>query len=285
MFNPNSIFISPSSLSDFDKCPQLYYYRNVYRSPKTGLKIQIVNPPLALGQTIHDVLDRFLQSGNKSSEELEKIYDWYWSQITGEKGGFFDKDKEKEFKERGGKMLSRFFNNNKLESSKRVKLPEFPKSDLGNDIILTGKIDYIEDQGDFYHIIDFKTGKLEEREDSKQLPIYALLVKGIFKNKKVRVSYWYLGISDNLKGQELPDLEKEKKILLQKGQIIKMARQTNSFRCVSGYDSCMFCRDFLKIVKGEAKMVAMDTYNRKQEIYVIPPKETIPSEEKNDLPF
>lgn len=285
MFNPNAVFISPSSLSDFDRCPQLYYYRNVYRNPKTNLKIQIINPALALGQTVHETIDRFVSGAatDKSFGELSKIYEWYWGQIGGEKGGFFSQDLEKSYKERGFKMLQRFYKNEHFHTVKPTKLPSFPKLDLGEDIILTGKVDWIEDKGTYYHIVDFKTGQKEERDDSKQLPIYAILTKGVLKVDEVKVSYWYLDKNDDLTDFELPDLEKEFIHLKQKGTVLKMARQSKSFRCSSGYETCRYCRDYFDVARGKGKMVAMDTSNRKQEIYVLVPKQD--EEEHEDLPF
>ncbi len=287
MFNPNAVFISPSTLADFNRCPQLYYYRSVYRNPQTGLKIQIITPALALGQTVHDTIERFVSevTVNKTKEELDKIYEWFWQQVAGEKGGFFSFQAEKTYKERGKQMLARFFKNEHCHTVKPTKLPAFPKLEMGDDIILTGKVDWIEDKGNFLHIVDFKTGQKEERDDSKQLPIYAILTKGVLKVDEVKVSYWYLDKNDELTDFPLPDLEKEYRHLKQKGMVLKMARLSQSFRCSSGYESCMFCRDFMAVAHGKGKMVAMDTSNRKQEIYVLPPKEEKVEEEKEDLPF
>lgn len=286
MFNPNAVFISPSTLADFDRCPQLYYYRSVYRNPKTNLKIQIITPALALGQTVHDTIDRFVSEAttDKNYNELEKIYEWFWQQIAGEKGGFFSSDLEKSYKDRGTEMLNRFYKNEHYHTVKPTKLPNFPKLEMGDDIILTGKVDWIEDKGNFFHIVDFKTGQKEERDDSKQLPIYAILTKGVLKVDEVKVSYWYLGKNDELTDFSLPDLEKEYKLLKQKGLILKMARQSNSFRCSSGYETCRYCQDFVAVSNGKGKMVSMDTFNRKQEIYVMPPEE-VKTEEHEDLPF
>lgn len=286
MFNPNAVFISPSTLSDFDRCPQLYYYRSVYRNPQTNLKIQIISPALTLGQTVHETIDRFVSDATtvKSFSELEKIYEWFWGQMTGEKGGFFSSDLEKNYKDRGKEMLARFFKNEHFRTHKPTKLPSFPKLEMGDDIILTGKVDWIEDKGTFFHIVDFKTGQKEERDNSKQLPIYAILTKGVLKVEEVKVSYWYLDKNDELTDFSLPDLEKEYKLLKQKGLVLKMARQTSSFRCSSGYETCRYCQDFVAVSKGKGKMVSMDTFNRKQEIYVMPPKEE-KVEEHEDLPF
>ena len=185
-FNPNAIFLSPSSLSDFEKCPQLYYYRSIYRSPR-GLKIQIVNPALSVGESIHAVLDQYLKlpPPQREKEELFRIFNRIWEGLSGEKGGFSSVEEENGHKQRAINMLERFFKNKHFQETEAVKIPSFPKADLGNDLILTGKLDWIEKEGDFYHIIDFKTGKNEEKEDSQQLPIYSVLVSKIFNTDKI----------------------------------------------------------------------------------------------------
>lgn len=290
-YNPNAIFISPSSISDFDRCPQLYFYKNIYRSPKTGLKIQLINPKLALGQVIHDTLQKFLYSASlqKTQEQLRSILAWRWKQLAGEKGGFTSADEEKTYQDRAAKILDRFWAHKHFKETQPVKMPDFPKVDLGEDIILTGRLDWLEKENDGYHIIDFKTGENKERDDSIQLPIYAILASGILRVNKIRASYWYLGKDEDIKGFELPDLTTITENLKKKGAIIKRARLTQSFACSSGNESCWACRDFVTIAQGKAKLVSVDSFDRKQEIYIIPKEAPIPSNNEgdshDDLPF
>lgn len=291
-FNPNAVFISPSSLGDFDKCPQLYYYRNVYRSPR-GLKIQLINPSLALGQAIHDTLEIFLRfpAGERSKDLLMDKFEFSWSNLTGEKGGFNSPEEEAEAKNRGMQMLERFWRNEHFKNTEMFKIPGFPKVELGNDIILTGKLDWLEKEDETYHLVDFKTGK-EEREDSQQLPIYSVLISGMFKTDKIKASYWYLDKNEDIVSFTLPDINQTTEYLKKKGEIIKMVRQTNSYRCQSGGESCWACRDILAIAQGKGKLVSMDPVNRKQEIYILlktasglaePAQTAVPVAE--DLPF
>jgi len=287
-FNPNAVFISPSTLTDFEKCPQLYYYRNVYRSPR-GLKIQIINPSLALGQAIHDTLNQFLKlsSPQRTKDELLKNFEFIWQNLSGEKGGFSLPEEEKAYKDRALLMLERFWKKEHFHLVDPVKIPEFPKVELGNDIILTGKLDWIEQEQDGYHIVDFKTGRNEEREDSQQLPIYAVLAGNLLKSSNIRTSYWYLDRDDDLISISLPDMEETLKDLQKKGEIIKMVRQTNSFRCQSGGESCWACKDMLAVAQGKGKLVSMDPLNRKQEIYILTKGSTIETESNpsGQLPF
>lgn len=274
-FNPNAIFLSPSSLADFEKCPQLYYLRQVYRSPR-GLKIQLINPSLALGQNIHDTLDQFLKLPveQRTKDELERTFSTIWNLTSGEKGGFISNEEEEAYKKRGEEMLNRFWNNKHFQETEIVKIPSFPKAELGSDLILTGKLDWVEKAGPSeaeagFKIVDFKTGKNEEREDSQQMPIYAYLVSKVFNTNNITACYWYLDKDENLTACVLPDLEKTLAYLRKMGEIIKMTRQTNSFRCQSGKESCWACKDMLAISQGKGKLVSMDPVNRKQEIYIL----------------
>lgn len=270
-FNPNAIFVSPSSLSDLEKCPQLYYLRNVYKSPQ-GLKIQLTNPNLALGQAVHDVISQFLalEPMLRSKNELFRILDLVWGGVTGDKGGFASPDEEKEYRDRASVMLERFWGDEHFHTSAGVKIPNFPKVELGDDLILTGKLDWIEmgNEGE-YQITDFKTGKNKEKEDSLQLPIYAILIGDIFKTKNIKARYWYLDQDGPMEDVALPDMDYALGVIKKKANIAKMVRMTQSFRCQSGGESCWACRDMLAISKGEGKLVGVDM-GRKQEIYILP---------------
>jgi len=287
-FNPNIVFISPSSLSDFEKCPQLYYYRYVYKTPR-GLKIQTINPSLALGQSVHDALNQFLTTTlplERTEEELKRIFEWTWNGLSGEKGGFSNQEEEQEYKNRGLGMISRFLKNKHFLESEMVKIASFPKIELGNDLMLTGKIDWLEKDGEGYQIIDFKTGKNEEKEDSKQLPIYALLASKILQSNNIKASYWYLDKDENTTSFNLPNLEETLSELKKKGEIIKMVRQTQSYHCQSGEESCWACKEILAVVQGKGKLVSVDAVNRKQEIYILPKTENKKTfEVADDLPF
>jgi len=50
-------WVSHSSICDFQHCPRAYYLKNIYKDPKTNRKLQIISPPLALGQVVHTVLE------------------------------------------------------------------------------------------------------------------------------------------------------------------------------------------------------------------------------------
>ena len=272
----SAVWVSHSSIGDFLKCPRAYYLKNVYKDPKTNHKIQIISPPLALGQAVHDVLESLsnIPTPDRFNEPLVPKLEAVWKKVAGTKGGFFDKNQERKYFERGKAMLGRVLNHPGPLKNLAVKI----KQDLPNywlskkeGIILCGKIDWLEylPDEDAVHIIDFKTSRSEEDPDSLQLPIYLLLVKNTQSRQVAKVSYWYLESSDKPVEKDLPDLAEAQDRVLKVAKQIKLARSLNRFKCPHG--GCFACRPFEAILKGEGKFVGTDSMRR--DIYVLPPKE------------
>lgn len=270
-------WLSHSSVSDFLNCPRAYYLKNVYKDPKTNHKIQITSPALALGSSVHEVVESLslLPTKDRFSESLLEKFDRVWKKYSGKRGGFLDKDTEAEYKLKGETMLSRVTKNPGPVANLSVKikegLPYYWLSEEDN-IILCGKVDWLEylPDSDSVHIIDFKTGKNKEKDDSLQLPIYHLLVKNTQKRKVDRASYWYLAQEDQLEPKELPDLLTAHEHILSIGKKIKVARQLNVFKCPEGESGCWHCRPMEQILKGEGEYVGENDF--RQDMYILPTK-------------
>lgn len=267
-------WVSHSSISDFLECPRTYYLRNVYKDPKTGNKITVTNPSLSLGLIVHEVIEELslMPVEDRLKISLLKKYDVAWKKVEGKIGGFKDKDQELEYKERGQKMIERVEKNPGPLLNKAVKLksdfiPNFYLSEEDN-IILCGKIDWIEylPETDSVHIIDFKTGKNEENEESLQLPIYLLLATNLQTRSVSKASYWYLDKNDELTPKELPNLIDSKEKVLTIARRIKLARQLNHFVCPKG--GCIKCRPLERVLKSEGLKVGVS--DTKQDIYILP---------------
>lgn len=271
-------WISHSSIGDFIKCPRAYYLHNVYKDPNTNRKINIVNPALSLGIAVHEVLeglakykteDRFKRS---LIDDLEKS----WKKVSGKKGGFHSIDEENETKEKAKRMIDRVVKNPQPLEQKTVKIKEAeggmpPNFYLSEDdnIILCGKIDWLiwKPEDDSVHILDFKTGKNEESEDSLQLPIYQLLLKNLQKRKVTGASYWYIDRDDKPIEVELPDVEKSFMRVYSIAKEIKEARKEGNFQCPKGKAGCFACKPFEKILNGEAEYIGVG--EMRQDIYMI----------------
>ena len=270
-----AVLVSHSSISDFLKCPRAYYLRNVYKDPRTGHKMTVVAPPLALGGAVHEVLEALseLPVDERFKVSLVKKFETLWPKYSGKLGGFTDYEQEQTYKERGIQMLINvqedpgpLVNKAVKIKSSSINLPNYWLSSDEN-IILCGKIDWLEylPKNDSVHIIDFKTGKNEEKEDSLQLPIYLLLVKNCQKRAVAKVSYWYLDQDSGIVKKKLPDEAESYERVYEVAKRIKLARQLNHFVCP--HKGCRYCLPLEKVLKGEAEKVGVS--DTRQDIYIL----------------
>lgn len=267
-------WVSHSSISDFLSCPRAYYLNHVYKDPSSNRKIAIINPPLALGQTVHSVIEALsvLPVEKRFKDPLMTKFNQAWELISGQKGGFSSEEQEASYKSRGQEMIRRVIDNPGPLSNLAVKInQDLPHYWLSKDdnIILCGKIDWLEYNpgSDSVHIIDFKTGKREEKEDSLQLPIYYLLVSNTQTRKVIKASYWYLSLDDTPREQKLPKLSDSETKILKIAKDIKLARSLSRFKCPQGESGCNHCRPYEAIIEGRAEFVGTNDFN--QDVYVV----------------
>lgn len=271
----SAVWVSHTSISDFNKCPRAYYLNNVYRDPTTHHKIQLMSPPLALGQAVHEVLESLsvLPTQERFSRSLIERFQDAWKKISGKRGGFLSDEEEQRYKQRGEAMLRRVMEHPGPLKNKAVKikvdLPSYWLSEE-DEIMLCGKVDWLEylpDQ-DAVHVIDFKTSKREEDVASLQLPIYHLLVHNTQHRKVAKASYWYIANNDDLTEKTLPDLELAHQQVLEVAKRIKVQRKLGVFKCTKGgEDGCFACRPLERIIRGEAELVGLS--DLKQDVYIL----------------
>ncbi len=271
----SAIWVSHSSIGDFLKCPRAYFLHNVYRNEKKR-KINIINSALSLGQAVHSVLEGLahLKVEERFAKPLEEAFEAAWGEISGKRGGFVNEAEEREAKGRGLAMIQRVAKNPGPLKNKTVRmkegemLPNFYLSESDN-IILCGKIDWIEylSEDDSVRLLDFKTGRNEEKENSLQLPIYLLLLRNLQKRKVTGASYWYLDKDDAPREVTLPEYEKAHSDVLAIARKVKEAREKKEFPCPKGEKGCYGCRPFEKILRGEAEYLGVGEYN--QELYMV----------------
>jgi hypothetical protein len=251
----------------------------VYKDPKTGNKLGIVNPALSLGVAVHEVLEGLgdFPAETRMSRDLIATYDEVWQKVTGKQGGFLGAEQEKEYYERGKKMLENVIKNPGPLLRKRIKLPEgtmLPNFILSeeNNLILCGRVDWIEyKEDDSLRIIDFKTGKNEEKGGSLQLPIYLLLSKELQKRFVTQASYWYLDREEGLVDVELPDIEESYVKVLETALRVKEARESGIYVCPQGEGGCYDCRPYEAILTGDISVEFVGKGEFKQDKYLYNP--------------
>ena len=268
----SAVWVSHSSISDWLSCPRAYFLKNVYKNPLTRKKVAIVSPPLSLGQAVHEVIESLsvLAVDRRLAEPLLAKFNQAWEKVKGKKGGFLSETEEAKYKERGKEMLLRVEKNpgplKNLAVKIQMELPYYWLSEKDN-IILCGKIDWLEYLKDeeAVHIIDFKTGKNEEKADSLQLPIYYLLVSHTQDRPVKKVSYWYIDRESKPVEQKLKDLESAEEKILKIAKEMKLARQLKRFKCPQG--GCRNCLPMERILQGEGELVGTDEMDR--EVYIL----------------
>ncbi len=271
----SAVWVSHSSISDYLKCPRSYYLRNVYKDPLTGHKVTVVTPPLSLGAAVHEVVESLsaLPSEERLKISLVKKFDPVWLKYTGKFGGFKTHSEEMIYRDRGISMLINLQENPGPIENPAIKiktgsmgLPNYYLSEEDN-IILCGKVDWLEylPDSDTVHIIDFKTGKNEENDDSLQFPIYLLIATNTQSKKVSKASYWYLDTDSGLVEKKLPQIDEAKEKVLSIAKKIKEAREKNIFECPKG--GCFNCRPLERVLRGEGEKVGVS--GTRQDIYIL----------------
>lgn len=272
-FIKNPIFISYTSLNDFLKCKRSYYLKNIYRDPKSGLRVQIASPYLSLGSTVHDTARWFLDmKGQASLEQLEDKFRNFWLKYRGKRGGFESDEVEGDFGRRGLKMLSNFFKNWKILGSEMPPL-NFPKYPLFEDVVLMGNMDFVGEQEDgSLHVLDFKTG-LNDEKDPLQLYIYAILAEANLQKPVSKIGFWYLDRDSEPKEAVLDPLDKTLDFLKEKAIELKKAIKEGHWVCKNNTlpegGLCRECQAYQDILDGKGEFVFTD-YKFKKDIYYLP---------------
>jgi ATP-dependent helicase/DNAse subunit B len=285
----SAVWLSHSSIGDYLKCERLYFLKNIWKN-ENGRKVNIVSPAMSLGSAVHSVIEplALIKTEERFNQDLLEVYEQNWQKFSGRMGGFLDLEMEAEYKEKGKKMIQNVIDNKGPLAHKTVKfysgdfIPNIYLSESDN-IILCGLVDWVEylEETDSLRVIDFKTGKNEEKEDSYQLPIYKILVEALQKRKVTGAAYWYLDRDRYLSQKEIldEDLEEIKKEILKIGIEIKTkkerakskAEMEQHFTC-KREGGCFACREF-ELIRNftfntdEIEYLGTGEYN--QDLYLI----------------
>ncbi len=258
-------WISNSSLSDFLKCPRSYYLRNVYKT-KDKRKISIVSPYLSLGIGVHDQLEplAWVPAAERMAVPFEENFIKEFERLRGKVGGFTSEEQFNDFEGRGLQMLQTVREHPGPIIKPALRLAKTQNDlpwiwlDDKEEIIVCGKVDWIEYVNGL-HLIDFKTNRsAAEKDDSLQLPIYQILCKHLKKEPVVAASYWYVAFSEELTPKELPDYQESFDKVLELGLKVKEARKTNKMECP--YHGCRNCEPYERILRGEGEFMGFGGY-------------------------
>ena len=258
------LYVSPYKLQGFEECPEWFYfeyldeeihpYRRELKKPRSFFTV---------GDCVHKTISAFFirSAGQRNEQLLFNLLKQIWDQYSGARGGFENAEEEKNCFIEAKEMLKNFWKRQQkmgepFYSPGIVPGKELKKSEIGPDLILMGKLDRIDPEGEDLHVIDYKTGKKEEGS-SFQIMAYGVLAEAVFQKDVSKVSFWYL--RSGRMQTFLYNLEERDKILEKINTIVSKIKAEKKFaprvgsRCYI-CDYVQFCpkkEEVLKLLKKE----------------------------------
>ena len=161
--------LSASSINDYESCPYKYRLKHIDKVPERKTRAT-----MEFGIIIHNVLDEFHSQDNQSLKVIMDLLDKYWR-----KDSFEYLLREEEFKKQATELVEAYFNYNKENPTKvvaREKMFNFTINKL--QVVISGKIDRIDQEGDSLSVIDYKTSKNKVKaKGNLQLALYTEALK------------------------------------------------------------------------------------------------------------
>ena len=225
------VVYSHSKIKTFEQCPLKYKYRYIDK-----IKIETKSIEALLGFAVHAVLENLYNQvkDNKvpSIEDIIKIYSGIWEENYNEKIVIVSEIKDQKFYfNLGLQFLIDYylkhqpFGDNTLETEKKVIF------EIEKGIWFIGYIDRLVHnlEKDEYEIHDYKTSNSapswEDIENDRQLALYSLAIKKIFKDKDICLIWHYLAHDKKIcirkTDAQLEELKKEFLDLIKKVELAK----------------------------------------------------------------
>lgn len=232
----SEIILSPSAMETFSECPKRFEYAYIF-------KVKILpSQSLSFGNSIHNTLRdiyKIIQNKKLITEKL--IADNY--QNNWQEEGYVSKSEKERAYQLGLEAIKKIIKNDKIMPSEIEK--KFHEQ-LG-ECKISGRIDRIDDQGEYLEIIDYKTSDgrkktISELNQNIPLSIYAMYISKLNPHQKIKLSLHYIlsnrKITVDLTAQRLA-LKREKIYDICKR--INQAIKTHNFIASPSDYKCKIC--------------------------------------------
>ncbi len=216
MSNQENLRLSPSAVSEYENCPQLYKYRKIEKLPE---------PPsldAERGTLVHTILQDLFEipaSGRTPQAAIDLLPSRWAIQLEGKPALLEMVTNEKEWLDRASALLSTYFTLENPTTFEATHREMHLENDFDSNVYLHGYVDRLDvaPTGEV-RIVDYKTGKAPkpgwEEKALFQLRVYALLY---WKNTDVLphlLQLIYLGDGKVIKSNPtMAEIESAEKVL------------------------------------------------------------------------
>ncbi|HSO93893.1 MAG TPA: PD-(D/E)XK nuclease family protein, partial [Candidatus Dormibacteraeota bacterium] len=230
--------LSYTQVDTYQRCPQMYQYRFVFRLPTRP------RPQMQFGRILHEALKDALGSIERDRpltwEMVDSAYVAAWTRER-----FCAPEQAPSLQDLGRTYLLKAFNAGDLS---KPLLLEQPFSLRVDQLRLTGRIDRVDRLKDgTYEVIDYKTGsarRAAELQRDLQLGVYALAAKDVFRFNPLSLSYYYLETSQRVTVEKPPErLEEDRQTIIKVAEGIRAEQfpaRPDRMKC-SGCDFRLLC--------------------------------------------
>jgi DNA helicase-2/ATP-dependent DNA helicase PcrA len=180
----HGLLLSASDIETYRTCPLKYKFARVFRIPSEPTLNQ------RFGILVHQVLERYHQSGGRTLDELLGLLEAGWR-----RGGFGGSDQERQLRSKADGALRRYHERFRSEPCEPMWFEKAFSFRMGAHT-LRGRVDRVDrlPDGD-YELIDYKTGRprssAQLREDV-QLSLYAVGAREAWGLDSSRQAYLYV---------------------------------------------------------------------------------------------
>lgn len=203
--------ISYSSLELYENCPKRFEFQEIQKIKVPKSKEQF------FGTKIHDAL-KFFHNPAPLLPTIEELKNFFINSWQPENIEWKSQEEKNVCREEGLKILEQYYLKNSQQKYNIVDLETFMEAPIENHI-LTGKIDRIDKLSDGeFEIIDYKTNRKmpsqEKVAQNLQLAVYAMgfLARWPnFKDKKIKLSLYFLRHNEKISTEKNNDLLEETK--------------------------------------------------------------------------
>jgi DNA helicase-2/ATP-dependent DNA helicase PcrA len=180
----DGLLLSASDIDSYRTCPLKYKFARVFRIPNEPTLNQ------RFGIVVHQVLERYHQSGGGSIDELLGLLDASWR-----RGGLGAGDQERQLRGKAETALRRYEERRRSEDGEPVWFERSFQFRMGPHT-LRGRVDRVDRlPGGGYELIDYKTGRPKtaaQLRDDVQLSLYAVAAREAWQVDSPVQSYLYV---------------------------------------------------------------------------------------------